>query len=197
MPTRTITETVKNNTIAMNFAEGVVRNRSAHRLPWQVRRLVQSTLYRELQDKECLDERELKVVEKTLEVHSQKVYDERLGIGAISNLIITVQDDYDDLSGGDCTKIELVFTQQLDFIVGGGDETTIAEVIALPMKSSADRNAFKQNLIDNSADESKFSTLGEVEEITVNEVNLSTRSPSARPSTSTAPTVFPSATPTG
>ena len=70
------------------------------------------------------------------------------------------------------------------------------ELIELPFRDSGYQQAFVTDLKVNSGGTGKFAQVTGTSGVTVTADNLSTRAPTGSPSISTAPTAFPSASPT-
>ena len=191
-PMRQVDENVEGTTFVIYF--GVSRERRPF------------TRLRTLQRSEkCLDRAQQDFVQSRFEFHANNVYRRLLGsstdpgssTASFANIKITGQKD---LSDGDCEEIQVIYDQRMEYNVGRNDETTLSEIIQLPLESEADHDEFAQDLIDESANTEvafKFALVTGVSAADVTQEGLSTRAPTSSPSISTAPTASPSDSPSG
>ena len=177
-PTKNVDETVRGNEFVLYFSS---------------RRTLQQPGDRALQQPEnCLDKAQRKFAQTRLRNHTDNAYANSLGLATVSFFRITLKNYIDMSPADDCTEIKFIFDQGIIFNIGGNDETTITELIQLPLASEANRQAFVQDLIDESSTNGIFSRVTGVGEIVVTEEGLSTRTPTSSPSISTSPTESPS-----
>ena len=139
---------------------------------------------------ECLTQAERNLVQVQLQQQADNTYaDVGLEVSYNSIIIKSIEEN------SDCSKITFFYDQEIVYNTVAGDETTISEIIQMPMDTTAKQQAYINNLTENASPGSKLKTEMYTEEIEVTEQGLSTRMPTSSPSVSTAPTESPSESP--
>ena len=139
---------------------------------------------------ECLTPAERNLVQVQLQQQADNTYAD-VGLEVSYNGIIIKSIE----ANSDCSKITFFYDQEIVYNTVAGDETTISEIIQMPMDTNAKQQAFINGLTENASPGSKLKTEMYTEEIEVTEQGLSTRMPTSSPSISTAPTDSPSESP--
>lgn len=182
-PTKVNSMTVGKNELVMNFYK------------IERRRNLRTLLLRTLQG--CLNNQELEFANSMLEQHIKDMYAQSLqGAVTVPFASIKITDHIDLTLPGDCSKIKFIYDQEMVLNTVGDDETTVTEIIQLPLESADDRQKFVNDLTS-STDAGKFGYVSGVEPIVVTQEGLSTRTPTSPPSISTSPTESPTGTLSG
>lgn len=187
-PTRLYTVTVVNNEFILVFDAGGGRMLTSSRslFTW----IRSSHSKRHLQAPDCLTASDVFLVESKLESHANNTYIQA-GVQA-SYIDISITSYIDDSPSGDCSRIKFIFDQEIVFNSAADDETTVAEIIEMPLATSERQATYVEELKNSVSADSALTNVVSAEETEVTMQGLSTRSPTSSPSISTAPTGNPS-----
>ena len=203
-PTKLETLIVFNNTFVMNFAAPSSRRRrelmviedesvSTRTNKKNALRKLQGGTTCPPRDPACLTQDQLNSVQSMFQTHIDNMYTEQLKSVTFSRKLVQNMRYTDTSTGCDCSRIEFMYDLEIALSTVAGDETTIDEIVRLPLDSDENKETFVNLVVSSDSSLPVSSVEGII--VPPQPVALSTRTPTSTPSISLSPTAYPSASP--